>query len=1572
MGPLGNGRVPRPRRAPPPPPPHSNHPPLPPQPQPDGETNNVSDEGTSFPVGGSGGDQLCAACELCIPPLYLCNACNCFFCDPCWARQPAHRAQQRAPNGIRHDKTDLQLAQIMDNVFFQPMNERSYRRLFYEDRHTSWFGVKKDGPRLIFLDHGRYGEVMAKTSYDRSSASPASDPFVPGKVQIQRTPSLVSFVGQTGAGKSTLVKLLIDLQHRSIGNTFPAPVIGMPGKDVPTSEGVHLYLDPGTAFSTAPLLYADCEGLDGGEREPIGERFRQREGDFEERHAYEAALPPKTRYTSERELMWADSPFRRSRDFVVSSLYPRLLYTFSDVIIFVLRNPRVIESVFEQLIDWAAVALETSSNQPALPHAIILLNGCELDVDDRSWDVETATRNLLDALSHTINLNPTFQKYAQYWEERNKDITTVEELMMCYYSSLKIVRMPQKSQPQLVETQTDKLYQEIQAACTLARNRKAELRMLLDAGELQSYLQFAFAHFSARLDVPFDFVQASFLNNPIPSDFGGSILKLAIRMMEQEDEPDARVIFGKLSCMVASCIMLDSVRHKIKGNADSIFPLYLQHLEAALKDFCDRHWPCDFAINRVARGRIPKLMFDKSQTDETTIMKCVNVRSGHGSKGHQLADGRVFAAGDYVSDFTFEKNRDEFLNMAYFRLEHLLTLLTVRLNNGEAEIDAAKELHRDDVMAYFYGDGPRGGVRSVHSHSVCFCCLFEAPEHCLPCGHILCTACIKTYGKAKDANTVEMYECPLETNAAGRYQPWTVHLKPQAAGLRVLCLDSGGVRNVIQLEILRLLERELNGKLPIQYFFDLIVGSGTSSLIALGLGARNWSIEECLDNFEKVCTQAFANRAGRHVPGAGWLVESLAHAKYDNVPLEGALKEAFPDGQYLFGGPRHRGLSDLNVKVALAASSSGGNGVVLANYNRQPRRRDRYQFYRSENLAAEFKTWEAARACMATPRLFKPLQHLPSRTTLLECGLHSQNPVHIAMNECRALLPESITGDYHPDIVLSLGAGIYSTNPSSMEPMPTRPARGFGVRGRGIKVPEYQILMAAHCQKIWDDHMNTLSGSESSSAYVRLNFEISEGLSSFESHDSMKLLRNRVEEQYKSDGRLKRIAAQLVATLFYFESSGPIWDSGEDAFLAKGRILCRLPNETPEVREVGRFLRARTKDSAHFLFAEDARSPQYFAISEAIVNNMIRNMVFELPPIQVRLSSETSIVRASLLLVEWEQNSISGFPRSIVSTETANKRRTWGPTNARPSQFIQARPTAWKRPEEKYSLSLDISPLQRSEGGSSTSSLNLNRPPRDRRNTSPAPLSPESGCDGRYLSPNASYPSGRNLDQGASIQASELADTSVPGPRIPPRPRSRSAPKPPQQPLNQSPFLRNGEGSTPSDTDASSDPSRSIAETNDSSTSIEPSLSEANPQDFTERVRGPFEHSVEFNLIERTHRTMMSEMQRRGKGRQDPEHDIPYTSATAPQSTEPPYIAYSPPASQSRQEPQVPQRPRRPTHDRHDSKMEPIPEQKTVIPEAVPQRARRPAPSPSVRRPPPPVPKKREDLRKRFNEGERG
>lgn len=40
-----------------------------------------------------------------------------------------------------------------------------------------------------------------------------------------------------------------------------------------------------------------------------------------------------------------------------------------------------------------------------------------------------------------------------------------------------------------------------------------------------------------------------------------------------------------------------------------------------------------------------------------------------------------------------------------------------------------------------------------------------------------------------------------------------------------LTSSRGGVRGIVELEVLKAIERELGGKLPIQVFFDLMVGT---------------------------------------------------------------------------------------------------------------------------------------------------------------------------------------------------------------------------------------------------------------------------------------------------------------------------------------------------------------------------------------------------------------------------------------------------------------------------------------------------------------------------------------------------------------------------------------------------------------------------------------------------------------------------------------------------------------------------------------------------------------------------
>lgn len=225
------------------------------------------------------------------------------------------------------------------------------------------------------------------------------------------------------------------------------------------------------------------------------------------------------------------------------------------------------------MLEWAAASIEGSVNQAAMPHAIIVLNFTDPNINPNGWTVESATTSLLSTYSQAVTENVDVRNHARYWHEKGKPISTTKDLLLCYYSSISVVRVPQKGRYGLVDKQVAKLDDQIHRRCKEARQNRKHLRIIFNTDEFQAALSMGFDHFSNRLDEPFDFVELSWALNPIPKDFGGNILRLALAI---KDDPTMKNssgshIFQHLSHMVASCVMLDFVRHQIKGTLS--FPI---------------------------------------------------------------------------------------------------------------------------------------------------------------------------------------------------------------------------------------------------------------------------------------------------------------------------------------------------------------------------------------------------------------------------------------------------------------------------------------------------------------------------------------------------------------------------------------------------------------------------------------------------------------------------------------------------------------------------------------------------------------------------------------------------------------------------------------------------------------------------------------------------------------------------------------------------------------------------------------------------------------------------------------
>lgn len=208
----------------------------------------------------------CDCCQQVGTQRSFCNVCLCKFCDACWDTQAPHRNKRRTATDIPHEKTGANIARKVKNVLKPSMTDKDHENLHSDDMQTAWFGVFREGEELpLSRDYGRYQELMAINSSLRSAS--VTSPMDANDITY---PSLVSFVGQTGAGKSSLIKLIVDLSNDQ-GKEFPTPVVGAVSSNLPTSEDVHLYLDPRSSNSENPILYADCEGLEGGERAQSGQ-----------------------------------------------------------------------------------------------------------------------------------------------------------------------------------------------------------------------------------------------------------------------------------------------------------------------------------------------------------------------------------------------------------------------------------------------------------------------------------------------------------------------------------------------------------------------------------------------------------------------------------------------------------------------------------------------------------------------------------------------------------------------------------------------------------------------------------------------------------------------------------------------------------------------------------------------------------------------------------------------------------------------------------------------------------------------------------------------------------------------------------------------------------------------------------------------------------------------------------------------------------------------------------------------------------------------------------------------------
>lgn len=201
---------------------------------------------------------------------------------------------------------------------------------------------------------------------------------------------------------------------------------------------------------------------------------------------------------------------------------------------------------------------------------------------------------------------------------------------------------------------------------------------------------------------------------------------------------------------------------------------------------------------------------------------------------------------------------------------------------------------------------------------------------------------------------------------------------------RILTIDGGGIRGTFPAAFLANLENDLEQ--PIGRYFDLISGTSTGGIIAIGL-ALGMRAAEILKLYADKGPAIFAQtRSGlpgwlaRHFRSGRWLIWG---PKYSAAPLREAMSEAF--------GKRR--LGEARTRLMIPAWHPKTQGVYIFKTAHHPRLKTDYK-----ELAVD-----AAMATAAAPSYFA--QHITANDVgLVDGGLWANNPTGIAVVEAIATL----------------------------------------------------------------------------------------------------------------------------------------------------------------------------------------------------------------------------------------------------------------------------------------------------------------------------------------------------------------------------------------------------------------------------------------------------------------------------------------------------------------------------------------------------------------------------------------
>ncbi|XP_019109365.1 85/88 kDa calcium-independent phospholipase A2 isoform X3 [Larimichthys crocea] len=244
---------------------------------------------------------------------------------------------------------------------------------------------------------------------------------------------------------------------------------------------------------------------------------------------------------------------------------------------------------------------------------------------------------------------------------------------------------------------------------------------------------------------------------------------------------------------------------------------------------------------------------------------------------------------------------------------------------------------------------------------------------------------------------------------------------------RLLCLDGGGIKGLVLIQMLIALEREAGR--PTRELFDWVAGTSTGGILALAIiHGKSMEYLRCL--YFRMKEQVFkGSRPYESAPLEDFLKKEfgentkMTDVRYPRVMVTSVLADRHPGELHIF---RNYNPPSIHKEPPYATTATfkpltipqgwEDEDVLIVGYTEEPTRK------RRKVTDEEQLVWRAARSSGAAPTYFRPMGRF------LDGGLLANNPTLDAMSEIhqynKALKAESHGKETKKlGIVVSLGTG---------------------------------------------------------------------------------------------------------------------------------------------------------------------------------------------------------------------------------------------------------------------------------------------------------------------------------------------------------------------------------------------------------------------------------------------------------------------------------------------------------------------------------------------------------------------